>query len=520
MAAADGAGDATPPFRPTVVLRRDRPAVHRPARPREPQETPGDAARRDHLAQLHRRYAGDARFRCREEPAHTVLQLPLTPSDPDFPYAMEVLILRMVVPQEYPVCAPRLTVLSQEVPATLRTQIEWAWHLTLSARTLTLLQGLHWLDRNLETLLVEKPGANVVVGFVKPGPSGKAAPSSVPMEQLAAVEAANVDVTPKPAEPISQDVPSNPAPSTQRVATVAPRSGTEVRLYNLMLQGVSLTEVEHVTLLVKCVRCKEAQEVAQLSGKSDARTVVCTKCRCEATVRLRPVLLHANNATLGYLDVTACLAVDLLSATLTVTCATCDRRIPSRNPRAFNSVMSGSTRSGSCAGCHAALQLGWDHVKLIPYGSNHTASLALKTRAKKPAKDEATLAVGQPLPKQGACAHYGKSHRWFRFPCCGRLYPCDVCHEAGKRDGHEMTRATRAVCGFCSREQQIRSGTDTACVCGRSMVRSSNGTGFWEGGRGTRNPAAMSRHESRKYAGHNKTVSMKAARVGQKHPKD
>ena len=42
--------------------------------------------------------------------------------------------------------------------------------------------------------------------------------------------------------------------------------------------------------------------------------------------------------------------------------------------------------------------------------------------------------------------------RWLRFPCCGRRFPCDVCHEE-ETDGHDMKWAMRHACGFCSTEQ-------------------------------------------------------------------
>lgn len=39
-----------------------------------------------------------------------------------------------------------------------------------------------------------------------------------------------------------------------------------------------------------------------------------------------------------------------------------------------------------------------------------------------------------------------------RFPCCGKLYPCDKCHDEKEVD-HEMELANRMLCGFCSKEQ-------------------------------------------------------------------
>lgn len=86
---------------------------------------------------------------------------------------------------------------------------------------------------------------------------------------------------------------------------------------------------------------------------------------------------------------------------------------------------------------------------------------------------------GKPLPEKGTCKHYKQSHRWLRchhlvwimlidlrggahcqiftalivsrFPCCGRSYPCDVCHDEDQ--DHPMELATRMICGYCAKEQ-------------------------------------------------------------------
>ncbi|VDQ01444.1 unnamed protein product [Trichobilharzia regenti] len=67
----------------------------------------------------------------------------------------------------------------------------------------------------------------------------------------------------------------------------------------------------------------------------------------------------------------------------------------------------------------------------------------------------------------------------FVFPCCGRLEPCDVCHDNSAVDGHEMELATRS--------------------------RSSH----WEGGKGCRNRVTMSRKDSKKYSQVDKVPSKK-----------
>ena len=59
----------------------------------------------------------------------------------------------------------------------------------------------------------------------------------------------------------------------------------------------------------------------------------------------------------------------------------------------------------------------------------------------------------QPSP-YALTLHIDLSRRWLRFPCCGRRFACDLCHEE-QTDGHEMKWAQRMVCGYCSTEQPL-----------------------------------------------------------------
>ena len=65
-----------------------------------------------------------------------------------------------------------------------------------------------------------------------------------------------------------------------------------------------------------------------------------------------------------------------------------------------------------------------------------------------------------------------------------------------------VEHANRMVCGFCSREQNYRPGD--CGVCRMSLVKKV-GSGFWEGGKGTRDPTRMSRKDKRKYRHRNGT---------------
>ena len=40
-----------------------------------------------------------------------------------------------------------------------------------------------------------------------------------------------------------------------------------------------------------------------------------------------------------------------------------------------------------------------------------------------------------------------------RFPCCGKAFPCDVCHDT--KEDHPYELANRMICGHCAKEQVI-----------------------------------------------------------------
>jgi len=120
--------------------------------------------------------------------------------------------------------------------------------------------------------------------------------------------------------------------------------------------------------------------------------------------------------------------------------------------------------------------------------------------------------IGQPLPDEGTCKHYRKSKRWFRFPCCQRVFPCDVCHEENNRDFHEILHANRMLCGNCSREQPI---SEKPCVCG-AIPAGAKSTAHWEGGKGMRDVTRLSKNDVKKHRGQAKVTSMKHTRVGPK----
>merc|ERR1712157_511052 len=131
------------------------------------------------------------------------------------------------------------------------------------------------------------------------------------------------------------------------------------------------------------------------------------------------------------------------------------------------------------------------------------------------------IQLGKPLPQMGACRHFKKSCKWYRFSCCGRAFPCPECHvESGCPAAALGAHASRMICGKCSMEQSY--SPNRPCEkCGFAMI--AKGSAHWEDGGGTRNLATMSAKDAKKFKGglrqatsKTKTSSNAKARVGAK----
>ncbi|KAI9711882.1 MAG: hypothetical protein M1828_001794 [Chrysothrix sp. TS-e1954] len=310
-------------------------------------------------------------------------------------------------------------------------------------------------------------------------------------------------------EPASHDEDEVHEPDgdqASNAASSAREAGTMLSFPDLQLFGIELLELTNVNLTIKCDRCKETQDVHNLRSTSKTSSASstnpsnhpsistsCRKCAHALTVAFRPDLIHAASSRAGYLDLDACTPVDLLaSSSFTPTCASCSTSMAS----GMNAHRGATDHSiAICRHCHQRMSLSMPSVKFLRIGPS-TRLPDLPLRRKQP-KENLGIVAGTPLPSTGRCPHYRKSNRWFRFSCCQKVFPCDKCHDAApETHGHVMEFANRMICGFCSREQNYR--PESCGFCGQGLV-GKRGTGFWEGGKGTRDPKRMSRKDPRKY---------------------
>ncbi|KAF9210030.1 hypothetical protein BGZ49_007696 [Haplosporangium sp. Z 27] len=358
----------------------------------------------------------------------------------------------------------------------------------------------------------------------------------------------------------------------------APKRGVEIRMPDLKLEHISLMYCRLLNLLVRCNRCKGLFEVPDLVpddgqsnklGTDTRKWRTCDNCQSLLGAHFRSEYIHEQSKTIGYLDLAGCTAYDILPSAFVPSCGECDQvlgasieeqtaptdisasssestAIPesSSSTQAQKSTLNHSAPTGfrqrvgrgmsstaNCRKCHARMTFSMEgeikFVKLSPGDLMKASSTTLEQlplRKKLVQKNKTgldfELKVGEPLPRKGACDHYKKSRRWFRFPCCSKIYPCHICHDEKESDSHECEYAKRMVCGHCSREQNV---SDKPCVCGESPVRVSGGSGaFWEGGEGMRDKTRMSHKDPRKYRGSNKTLAKKqvgAENVRKRAPK-
>ncbi|KAK3295151.1 uncharacterized protein B0H64DRAFT_321614 [Chaetomium fimeti] len=276
-------------------------------------------------------------------------------------------------------------------------------------------------------------------------------------------------------------------PSEPSLPIQTPERGTAMSFPSVELYGIELLQVSMLNLNIKCERCKTINEITGLVDNLE-KASSCKKCATPFTVRFRQELIHQHSTRAGFIDATGCTVADLLPSTFTPTCATCST--PSRT--GFTSVR-GETTTNVCRDCHTRFTFALPDVRFLAY-SPGSQELPPPTTGPRRRQERLGLRAGEPLPARGACSHYRRSYRWFRFSCCAKVYPCDKCHDAEEEHGNEW--AARMVCGWCSREQRFQ--MESCAFCGRSVI-GKRGNGFWEGGKGTRDQRLMRRGDKRKY---------------------
>lgn len=292
---------------------------------------------------------------------------------------------------------------------------------------------------------------------------------------------------------------SEPIPPSERAfgSTTAHR-GIQILLEKTELDNIGIMSCRKLRCILMCNRCRQQEQVTLTNQQ--AICVECCKCHQGISLLFRADSIHETSSVLGYIDPEGCLIVDVLPSTFIASCLTCSEQntIPTLS-------FSESHQLLNCRSCHARMSVRVESVSTKKVKRKIPSELMnAKIQRRSIPKKEKLLGIrqGTPLPQKGTCKHYKSSYRWLRFPCCGRAFPCDVCHDLAS--DHPMQWAKRMICGWCSREQPY---SNKGCkFCSKSMAKD-KGKRFWEGGQGCRNTAQMSKSDPRKYKNRAKTVS-------------
>ncbi|XP_068595274.1 uncharacterized protein si:dkey-24l11.2 isoform X1 [Brachionichthys hirsutus] len=476
----------------------------------------------------------------------TYYRVNVTATDPDWPFDLKEIDIMVTFPESYPQQIFTLDIpLDQDLPSVMARHVqqaasEWlqAKHATnqlLGKVELLFRPFVRWLDRNLERLFTE--GARQLKKDIDLEKAGFQFISYQELQAAVSEKHGNdaaADTTAVDADGDAgdegelekiKDVGSmdggrlvqqeavggdgqqqlQEEEATHLVENIRisdPRRGTEVKLLGLRLgENTATVAAQQITVCLQCNRCKVTADL-MLNGRTPC-TAQCEKCSASINAAFRPCLLHHYSDVLGYLDLHNAVPSDLVlqECELTVGCLSCSQDGPVQN------ISFGQMKEFNCEHCHSKLSFMADSTRFqyIQPRANKTDPRDCGVNYKT-IRDPA-VQKGKPLPEKGACNHYKQSHRWLRFPCCGRAYPCDVCHDVDQ--DHPMELATRMICGYCAKEQPYSNGKP--CIsCGNMLTRGAH-TSHWEGGLGCRSKVKMSRNDRQKYVNANKTVSRKAA---------
>lgn len=263
-----------------------------------------------------------------------------------------------------------------------------------------------------------------------------------------------------------------------------PEHGTMISFPSIELHGLELLQVSLLSLTIKCDRCRTLNDMTGLKPGVE-KTGSCKKCATAFSAKYNPQYVHEHSSRAGFIDFSGCKVADMLPSTFVPTCGRCS------TPSHGLVSVRGETMTNVCRECHSKFTFKIPDVRFLFITPG---TLPPPTSGPRRKTEKLGLHAGEPLPNRGACAHYRKSYRWFRFSCCNKVYACDRCHE--EAEDHPNEWANRMVCGWCSREQNY--AVDECKFCGRGVI-GKKGRGFWEGGKGTRDQRMMSRKDPRKY---------------------
>ncbi|RBR24087.1 uncharacterized protein FIESC28_03200 [Fusarium coffeatum] len=439
----------------------------------------------------------------RRSPDGVVYTLPLEPQKrAQLPPGLQsVRSLHLIIPLLYPLQNLRVQLNNVE-PEDAEPVEELFYEKSAEQQHMSLMSHINYLAQNIHKLAKQAQAQAPKVESPAPVPEDQSQDDTKAPEPKS--ENSHIQVIPRPPEwgyAAGDDEESSSSDETDEGGAVleseekepqvympgeTPERGTMLSFPSIELHGIELLQLSLLSISVKCERCKTVNEVMSLKPDVE-KTTSCKKCATGFSVKFRQTLIHENSTRAGFLDLAGCKVADMLPSTFVPTCERCS------TPAQGLVSVRGSSVTNVCRDCHGHFTFKIPEVKFLFITPGSRPPPTAGPRRK---EEKLGLHAGDQLPDKGACAHYKKSYRWFRFSCCSRVHPCDKCHDS--QEDHINEWANRIICGWCSREQNYSSAVEACRFCGRYLI-GKKGRGFWEGGKGTRDRRMMSRKDPRKY---------------------
>ncbi|KAJ3396710.1 hypothetical protein HDU92_002076 [Lobulomyces angularis] len=434
------------------------------------------------IGQLEKRFPNNIKVNFNDGIGYEI-NFTLIPTDPDFPFFLESkgLLVGLFVDTLYPISYTTLKILNKEIPLHLIKNIENTFNLKAARVKMTLLQLINYLDRDLESLLSmpdRKSDMTFISNEKKDGDPSEGA-REVASDLLDSASNLNIAVT-KATEDTSLDTGVTQKNDLEVKENCSGHKGIQIKFLNVKLENISSLKLQCLNLGVKCVKCKNENIIKNLKSNT-ANFFYCTYCGEELGCRFRPVVLDLKSRSVGYLDFVNCTAYQLLPLNFLPTCLNCSND----NKKFFFKDFSVDDICGpnfifkNCEKCFSKMNLSLSNAKFVNLAPTnldlhkeyHDADITgLKANKLKKNLDGLVLGVG--LPKNGTCKHYRKSYRWFRFPCCSKLFACMDCHNSNSTC-LESSLACRIICGYCSKEQRYDPKNSICISCLKDTSKSS-----------------------------------------------
>jgi len=485
--------------------------------------------RQTEIQQLQKRFRGEKCVIVAEGPPTNFI-VTFEPTDPDWGFVVKSFNLNVSFPEEYPRKMFEIHVEEQDnFPGSfakfLNDDLQKWQHNTAAIRTendLSFRPFLKWFDKNISAMFMSAammvkmqidaenagimliPHAEILQNkttdsnddALHDDTSAADQDDEKPGETMTTTEANKLMSASQNSENQETKTSSLSKQSSENI-----KKGTEMKLIGTLHKDVGTLKLQQIELVVECMRCKNISDFKLFDKRAYAS--FCEKCNQHEGVTYHAVLIHHYSPVAGYLHMTGCraIALTLITSSLVTNCMECSEDTVTKG------VSFAETKDIYCQHCHKKMDVNFEAAKFyyMQAGEVSNSKVATSIPKKKVLRDP-NIKDGESLPDSGICKHYKKSFRWLRFPCCGKAYPCDTCHDT--KEDHVFEYAVKMICGHCSKEQTYSSDKPCVrCSCDLTKQRSTH----WEGGKGCRDRVAMSRNDSHKTAGINKTISRKKA---------